>query len=228
MMPIGNSTHWIKILFWLILQSGFKRGNLWPEGVAEKVTWEIGSCVYKFVEWLYLQLMKDLIASSDMPYISSSFEADFHQYCSQCASKMPTFKFWNLFVHRDMISYMGLYLAIRSRNFRLRNVCARLLDAPVFHALDRHVYLRIIPHSLTTWISYRYASRILCCGFTVSFCKNSYSSVSLMRPTRWQSTGMLKWPWLPLQMANCHVLLATCHIEPDLLPIWMSRLQMSS
>ena len=127
----------------------------------------------------YLQLMKDMIASSDMPNISSSFEADFHQYCSQCASKMPTFKFWNLFVHRDMISYMGLYLAIRSRNFRLRNVCVRLL-APVFHALDRHVYLRIIPHSLADLK--QFPTHILqefhAGGFTVSFRGNAYSSVA--------------------------------------------------
>ena len=45
------------------------------------------------------------------------------------------------------MSYLGLYLGIRSRNWNLRNVSLKQLNC-LFYAFDRHNYLRMIPYHL--------------------------------------------------------------------------------
>lgn len=58
-----------------------------------------------------------------------------------------TFKFWHDFIHRDCFSYISLYLSFRSSDWELRIAALKRL-APLFHAYDRHMYLRTIPKHL--------------------------------------------------------------------------------
>ncbi|KAJ8047747.1 hypothetical protein HOLleu_06823 [Holothuria leucospilota] len=64
-----------------------------------------------------------------------------------------TSQFWIDFIHRDMFNYVGLFLAIRLRQFNLRNVAVRKL-APIFHALDRPTYLKLVPHHMAAMKQY--------------------------------------------------------------------------
>ena len=45
------------------------------------------------------------------------------------------------------MSYLGLYLGIRSRTWNLRNVFLKNLNC-LFYAFDRHNYLRMIPYHI--------------------------------------------------------------------------------
>ncbi|KAJ8048223.1 hypothetical protein HOLleu_00452 [Holothuria leucospilota] len=68
----------------------------------------------------------------------------FQKFVADKASMNCNFKFWSNFCLRDMIFYSGLYMAIRSRDFALRGACIRKMG-PLFHALDRSNYLRVVP-----------------------------------------------------------------------------------
>ncbi|XP_072051451.1 uncharacterized protein [Amphiura filiformis] len=89
----------------------------------------------------------NLFQREDVQMRCCEVENDFEDFCSEFCKQHPTFKFWFDFLSRDMIFYVGLFIAVRSRQFTLRNACIRQL-APLFHALDRHIYLRIVAFHL--------------------------------------------------------------------------------
>ena len=74
--------------------------------------------------------------------------ASCHQQMLDLASKLgsgdETYRFWWTFTNRDMMSYIMLYLSMRTGNWELR-VAALKKMAPLFHAFDRPMYLRLIP-----------------------------------------------------------------------------------
>ena len=74
---------------------------------------------------------------------------NFMKFIQQMAQTDDTWKFGAQFVFSDCYSYLGLYLAIRSSNWKLR-VCTCSLKqiAPLFAAFDHDYYERIIPHDL--------------------------------------------------------------------------------
>ena len=45
------------------------------------------------------------------------------------------------------MNYFGFYIAIRTRNWELRNACLKQL-ACLFHSFDKHNYLRMIPYHI--------------------------------------------------------------------------------
>ncbi len=60
-----------------------------------------------------------------------------------------SYKFWNNFVRRDCLSYVSLYIAIRSGNWSLRVASITIL-APFYHAYNRTTYLKLVAHHLAT------------------------------------------------------------------------------
>eukprot|EP00117_Sycon_ciliatum_P020451 scpid71142/ scgid18217/ len=56
-------------------------------------------------------------------------------------------KLWANFYFRDMFAYVALWSAIRGGNWQ-RRVAAIKMAAPLFHALDRTTYLRLVPQHL--------------------------------------------------------------------------------
>jgi hypothetical protein len=72
---------------------------------------------------------------------------DFNNWRKENCEVSETFQFWDTFIHTDFMSYLGLYLGIRSRNWNLRNVSLKNLNC-LFYAFDRHNYLRMIPYHI--------------------------------------------------------------------------------
>ena len=101
-------------------------------------------------------------------------------FTEQMSHKDDTWKFWHQFVFVDCYSYLALYLAIRSSNWKL---CIDSLKkmAPLFTAFDRDFYERIIPHHLAD--IQQFPSVVLNClatgGFTVSITGQRWSAVAL-------------------------------------------------
>jgi hypothetical protein len=60
-------------------------------------------------------------------------------------TKSDTFTVYDTFIHRDMMAYVGFYIAVRSRNWKLSNASLKKL-ACLFHAFDKQNYLRMIPY----------------------------------------------------------------------------------
>lgn len=78
---------------------------------------------------------------------------DFNTWREQEKLKSQTFSFWDSFVHEDFMNYLGLYFAIRTRDWDLRNACLKQL-ACLFHAFDKHNYLRMIPYHIADLKTY--------------------------------------------------------------------------
>ena len=69
-------------------------------------------------------------------------------FCEKIMAKTDdTWKFWNLFTDKVMLSYVMLWYGMRFANWVLR-VAAIKLIAPISHALDRTSYLRILPRHI--------------------------------------------------------------------------------
>ena len=62
----------------------------------------------------------------------------------QLGEKQDTIRFWFQYVTVDVMCYFSLFIAIRYRNWHLRNGSIKLL-APIFFAFDRPVYQSLIP-----------------------------------------------------------------------------------
>lgn len=105
---------------------------------------------------------------------------NFQQFVDSRGSVNPTFKFWSNFCFRDVLNYVGLYMAIRSRDYNLRGACIRQL-VPLFHALDRTNYLRVVPiHMATLKTCPSYIVKELEAGaFAVSLSGFDYQCVAL-------------------------------------------------
>ena len=108
----------------------------------------------------------------------SSIQKSLEEYVMK--KEDQTWKLWAQFLFRDCFSYIGLYLAIRGSNWKLRISCLKLMS-PLFAVLDRSTYERIIPNHLAD--IQRYPSNILQClasgGFTVNVAGHSWHAVAL-------------------------------------------------
>lgn len=78
--------------------------------------------------------------------VDTLFE-NFQQFQTNCSSD-KTFHFWNNCLHRDLLAYVMLYIAMRTNNWPLRVASLKLI-APLFHAFDRPLYLRLVPRHLS-------------------------------------------------------------------------------
>ena len=118
-----------------------------------------------------MQRIKELLRDSN---IQKSFEEFVMKQEDQ------TWKLWVQFLFHDCFSYIGLYLAIRGCNWKLRVSCLKLMS-PLFAVLDCSTYERIIPNHLAD--IQQYPSDILQClasgGFTVNVTGHSWHAVAL-------------------------------------------------
>ena len=88
----------------------------------------------------YKNLQNEVLSSS----LFKSLKNEFEVFCKDMSEKLETFRFWNRFVHEDCMSYIHLFIAIRSRNWNLRNAAIKNMAA-LFHACDRQNYAKMIP-----------------------------------------------------------------------------------
>ena len=111
---------------------------------------------------------------------SDSLLREFADWRQTEREKSDTFAFWDQFLHVDFMSYLAFYFAVRSRNWYLRNAALKKLSC-LFHAFDRHNYLRMIPHHLADLL--QFPKEVLqyfeqgC--FSVSFSGEEFYSVAL-------------------------------------------------
>ena len=107
---------------------------------------------------------------------------NFTKFIQDMKQKDDTWKFWLLqdFVFCNCYNYIGLYLAIRGSNLKLR-VSSLKQMAPIFAAFDRDVYKKIIPNHRAD--IQKYPKEILRCfkagGFTVNINGLRWHSVAL-------------------------------------------------
>ena len=80
-------------------------------------------------------------------FFSDDLLSEFNEWRAHEGIKSDTFSFWDSFVHIDFMNYFGFYIAIRTRNWELRNACLKQL-ACLFHSFDKHNYLRMIPYHI--------------------------------------------------------------------------------
>ena len=103
------------------------------------------------------------------------------QFISEMSQKDDTWRFWYQFVFKDCYSYLSLYLAIRSSNWKLGIDSLIKKMAPVFTAFDCDFYERIIPHHLAD--IQQFPPIVLSClatgGFTVRITGQRRSAVAL-------------------------------------------------
>eukprot|EP00117_Sycon_ciliatum_P029848 scpid69236/ scgid1463/ len=70
------------------------------------------------------------------------------EFATSMAESDDIWRFWKEFYFDHMMAYMSLWAAARSGNCDLR-ISAIKAAAPLFHALDRTYYLRLLPHHLS-------------------------------------------------------------------------------
>ena len=95
--------------------------------------------------------------------------------------KDPNWKFWKQFVFVDALAYVGLFLAIRSGNWKLRVASIKLM-APIFTRFDHQTYRRVIAQHLVDMKSIldnNIISTFRKGGFAVSLNGRPWHSVAL-------------------------------------------------
>ena len=63
------------------------------------------------------------------------------------ATRDKTWKFWVQFVFTDALSYVGLFLALRSWDWNLRVACMKQM-APLFTVFNHSTYQKVISQHL--------------------------------------------------------------------------------
>ena len=126
---------------------------------------------------------KELSSTEILKQVDSLLSDDhqnFQSFIKEYCKKDDTWKFWAQFVFEDCLAYIGLYLAVRNHNWKLRVTCLKQM-APLFSAYDRIHYQQLIPHHLADLK--KFPSKILNCfeagAFSVSLTGVKGHSVAL-------------------------------------------------
>ena len=72
---------------------------------------------------------------------------DFNDFMEKLSKTQDTIRFWYQLIKEDTMAYFSLFIAIRYRNWELRNGSIKLL-APIFSAFDRPIYRSLIPQHI--------------------------------------------------------------------------------
>ena len=112
--------------------------------------------------------------------ITMSLDACSATYSDAQCKYDEVWEFWSAFASRDCIVYIALWVAIRSRNWQLR-IAALKMAAPLFHALDRTFYLRLVPRHLSHMgaLPQEIQQHFQNGGFAVGLSKTSFNTVGI-------------------------------------------------
>ena len=110
----------------------------------------------------------------------ASYSKKFQTFLSMMEEKDLNWKFWKQFVFVDALAYVGLFLAIRSGNWKLRVASIKLM-ASIFTPFDHQTYRRVIAQHLADIKSMpdNIISTFRKGGFTVSLNGRPWHSVAL-------------------------------------------------
>ena len=84
-------------------------------------------------------------ATNNGEYVDAAVE-QFSKLILANSTKDADWTFWKQFLEADMLSYIALFFAVRSGNWTLR-IGALKTMAPLFAALDRQTYRKLIPNT---------------------------------------------------------------------------------
>ena len=76
-----------------------------------------------------------------------NFYEEFKKFLQAKAKMDEIWRFWIQFVFTDALAYIGLYLAIRSGDWSLREACIKEMAA-LFTAFDHQTYQKLITQHL--------------------------------------------------------------------------------
>lgn len=102
-------------------------------------------CDERMCECKSTEPIKEFLNKTEKPHLK--LYANFNAWVNKLAEKNPNWDFWVNFVFRDCLSYLCLYLAMRSDLWNLRVGGIKKL-APMFAAFDRPHYQKLIPNHL--------------------------------------------------------------------------------
>ena len=105
---------------------------------------------------------------------------EFHKFLKMMAEQDDTWRFWVQFVLEDGMAYVGLFLALRSGDWKLRMACLKLM-APLFTAFDHSNYQKLISQHLADVLSMPPAiiTAFQQGAFVVSISGSSWHSVAI-------------------------------------------------
>ena len=94
-----------------------------------------------------------LLAKLKQTTEDTQYNRHLREFMNSRATNDSTWKFWVQFVVEDAYAYVGLYLAIRSGNWELRNACMKKM-APLFTSFDHFTYRKLIAQHVADLVSY--------------------------------------------------------------------------
>ena len=71
-------------------------------------------------------------------------EDQFLSFNMEQSEKDENYKFWNDFIHKDCIVFIGLFIAMRTSNWDLRNGCIKSMSE-IFHVSESKYYRKLLP-----------------------------------------------------------------------------------
>ena len=121
----------------------------------------------------------------EQSFLSASDElgdlyGDFQEYLAHMCNQSESFKFWNNFIHRDCLAYIGLYLANRSGNWNLRLHSLKTM-LPLFFAVPSHYYFKHLPQHIADLQKFPkdILHNLQCGGFTMNQSGTKWSNLCL-------------------------------------------------
>lgn len=94
-----------------------------------------------------LECFRDSVMKTTSQQAMREKYSEFKKFLDALSQKQDTIKFWNKFLFENCAPYIGLYTALRYRNWFLRTASLKQLAA-VYTAFDRPTYQQLIPQHL--------------------------------------------------------------------------------
>ena len=128
----------------------------------------------------YKNVTDFLAMQEELQQSIGGLQSEFFEFVESKCNESATFKLWSNFLSRDMMSYIALWIAIRSGNWNLRNASLKTM-LPNFVVCDRQNYGKILPRHFSHLFSM--PQEILDCfksgGFVTSIKGIPFANVAL-------------------------------------------------
>ena len=95
----------------------------------------------------YVNIENFVNAQDLMLHQLNGLEGEFKDWRQTNCENDDTFRFWDHFIHQDCMYYIGLWIALRTRNWNLRLSCVKDM-IPLFNVTDHYHYAKILPQHL--------------------------------------------------------------------------------